>query len=402
MQNRLRALRNAYPGQFWLMFAGMLISTVGSSMIWPFLMIYVSERLSLPLTAAASLMTINAACGLLVSFIAGPVVDRLGRKWVMVFSLISNGLGYFLMSRADSLLMFGALMALQGAVNPLYRIGSDAMMADLIPPEKRPEGYSLLRMSNNIGISVGPAIGGLIASSSYTMAFYGAAIGLASYGLLISFFARETLVRAENAVQAVKERFGGYGRVLKDRPFVVFNLIFTLNSMCASMVWILMPVYAKHNFMISERYYGLIPTTNAIMVVLFQYLVTRLTRTHRPLPVVTLGAAFYAFAVGTVALAQNFWGFWISMVIMTIGELILAPTATTYVANKAPADMRGRYMSLYGLTWSVAAGIGPLYGGLLGDNLGPRFTWYGAAVVGWIGVIMFILLSKRERQDAPA
>ena len=58
-----RLFKLDFPRQFWLLFWGMLISTIGGSMIWPFLMIYVSERLNLPLTTA-SLMTINATWGL--------------------------------------------------------------------------------------------------------------------------------------------------------------------------------------------------------------------------------------------------------------------------------------------------------------------------------------------------
>ena len=115
--------RAEYPRQFWLVFWGMLISAVGGSMIWPFLMVYVSERLNLPMTATASLMTLSAATGLVASFIAGPIVDRLGRKWIMVISLILNALGYVFMSQAQTLPQFAVLMAINGIVNPLYRIG---------------------------------------------------------------------------------------------------------------------------------------------------------------------------------------------------------------------------------------------------------------------------------------
>src|SRR4030042_5986564 len=145
------------------MFCGMTISTVGARMIWPFLMIYVSGKLGLPRTTVAFLMTINSIAGLCSSFLAGPIIDRVGRKGVMVFSLAANGLAYFLLSRADALPEFALLMALSGTVNPLYRIGGDAMMADLVPPVNRPDAYALLRMSNNIGLSIGPALGGFIA-----------------------------------------------------------------------------------------------------------------------------------------------------------------------------------------------------------------------------------------------
>src|SRR5659263_47970 len=151
----LSSFRNAlkiYPRQFWLLFVGMLISTTGASMIWPFLMLYVSKRLSLPLTQTATLLTINAVMGLIFSFVAGPITDRFGRKWVMIISLAVNGTCYIFMSFADSYASFAILQALMGAFNPLYRVVADAMTADLIPQEQRPEAYSFMRMSNNLGV----------------------------------------------------------------------------------------------------------------------------------------------------------------------------------------------------------------------------------------------------------
>ena len=394
---RLRKLIASYPRQFWLMFCGMLISTIGSSMIWPFLMIYVSDRLGLPLAISASLMTISSFMGLISSFIAGPIIDRLGRKWVMVFSLLLNAGGYFFLSQAHSLPMFALLMGLNGAVNPLYRVGADAMMADLVPPEKRVDAYSLLRMSNNLGIALGPTIGGFIASASYNLAFYCAAAGLSLYGLLMAVFAIETLPQhAGQAVERVAERFGGYGAVLRDKPFIRFTINFTLVQMCAALIWVLLSVYTKHNYGISERQYGLIPTTNALMVVFLQVAVTQVSKRFPPFKVLIVGALFYTAAVFSVALGQGFWAFWLSMVIMTSGELLLVPTSSTYVANLAPADKRGRYMSIYGLTWSVASGISPVGGGLLSDNLGVKAPWLGGSLVGLVSVMGFLWLSRHH------
>jgi MFS family permease len=392
---RLRRAKEEYPHQFWLLFWGMMISTVGASMVWPFLMIYVSEKLDLPLSTVTTLMTVNAISGLIFSFIAGPVADRVGRKRIMYISLISDGLAFLLLSQADSYPAFMALMALRGAINPLYRVGADAMMADLIEPEKRPDAYSLLRMSNNIGISIGPSIGGFIAGVSYNLAFFIAAIGMVTYGILVIVQARETLPKHQSRPQV--EKFGGYGRVLSDRPFISFVLAFLLNTVVASMIWVLLSVYAKKNFGVPESQYGFIATTNALMVVFLQFAVTQITKRHTPLPVMAIGALFYAIGGASIALGAGFWGFWMSMVIMTIGELIVTPTGSTYAANRAPADMRGRYMSIYGLTWSVASGIGPLLGGFLNDNIAPVAIWYGAGIIGLSSVLAFIMLARRNR-----
>jgi len=85
---------------------------------------------------------------------------------------------------------------------------------------------------------------------------------------------------------------------------------------------------------------------------------------------------------------------------MSFGELLLVPTATTFAANLAPADMRGRYMSLYSLSWQLAAGVGPLIGGLLNDLVSPRSTWFGGGVIGLAAAAYFLWSGTRQRADA--
>jgi len=397
--NRLQGIASRYPRQFWLMFFGMLLSTVGASMLWPFLMLYVSEKLEIPLATAGGLTTLNAAVGILSSFfIGGPITDRVGRKGVMVVSLITNGLAYLVMSRANSLPAFAILMSITGAVNPLYRVGGDAMMADLIPPEQRADAYALLRLSNNVGVAIGPAVGGMLIAASYSIAFYCAAAGLIAYGLILTLFARETLPAGASLSRV--EPLGGYDKIARDRRFMPFVGALTLTQMCATLMWVLMAVHAKQQYHVPENLYGLIPTTNALMVVFFQVAVTQVTKRHPPLKILTVGALFYAAGVGSVSLARGFWGFWLSMVIMSIGELIVVPTSSTYAAGLAPADMRGRYMSIYGLTWPAALGIAPVMGGYLGDTFGPVTTWYGGLVAGLLSIVWFTALHRRARSGS--
>jgi MFS family permease len=384
-----------YPRQFWLLFWGMLLSTIGSSMIWPFLMVYASERLNLPLTQTATLVTLNAAASLLMTFAAGQITDRVGRKLVMVLSLLSNAVVYLFLGHATTYTQFAILMLMLGASNPLYRVGADAMLADLIASEKRADAYSILRMSNNAGIAIGPSVGGFLAAASQYLAFYFASTGLFIYGLLILFFAVETLpVTGREQRTREDERWGGYDRVFRDKPFITTTINITFGLITASLMWILLPVYATKVIGIPKQLYGFIPTTNALMVVLLQVLVTQWTKKHPPMRMLAMGMSFYAVGVGSVILGTGFWGFWTSMVIITIGELIIVPTGSTFVANLAPADMRGRYMSIYSLTWSLSIGIGPILGGFLSDNFGPATTWYGGLMIGMISSVLFLVFER--------
>jgi MFS family permease len=408
MFNRLKILYNDYPRQYWLMITGLVIATAGGSMIWPFLLIYVSGKLDLPLSTIAALISINAGTGLISSLIAGALADKIGRKVVMNFSLTVTGLAYFLLMRAETYPQFVALMIMIGLSNPLYHVGADAMLADMIPSEKRTDAFAINRIANNAAFALGPAVGGFLATRSYDLAFYGAGTGFLTYSLILFFLARETLniqnvpkVPLEDIVappkpsgRSIASQTEGYGRVFQDKGYMSFVGLLSLGLIAPTMLWILMPVYAKTNYGIPEALYGWIPTTNALMCVFVQYLVTSLTRQHRTLPVLGIGMFIYALGVGSVALMSSFWGFWLSMVILTFGELTLVPTASKYVADLAPANLRGRYMSIHWLGWGLARTLSPIIGGFLNDNIAPRAIWMGGLLIGLTSTIGLFLLSR--------
>jgi MFS family permease len=401
--NSLRNLYNEYPRQYWLMITGIVISTAGGSMIWPFIVIYASGKLHMPLSTVAALISINAGTGLIASFVAGTLADKIGRKVVMVFSLTVNGIAYLLLINAVTYLHFAGLMVLIGLSNPLYQVGADAMLADMIPSEKRTDAYAINRIANNAAFALGPAMGGFLATRSYNLAFYGAALGFMTYSLLLFFQAKETLVITEHHDTTTpltgKEVFKSYSRVFQDRAYMTFVALVSVGLIAPTLMWILMPVYAKTNYGIPEGLYGWIPTTNALMCVFVQYFVTRITRKHKTLPVVGVGMLIYALGTGSIALMTGFWGFWLSMVIITLGELTLVPTASKYVADIAPADLRGRYMSMHWLGWGLARTLSPIIGGFLNDRISPHAIWIGGLLIGLVsvsGIFLFNYLSSTQ------
>ncbi len=398
LNDRIHQLFSLYPRQFWLVFFGNLLSTVGTSMIWPFMMVYASQKLDLPLTAVAGLLTINSVMSLLSSFVAGSLADRTGRRKVMIIGLLLHGIVYLFFNLASTFWAFAFLMAVSGFVNPIYRVGVDAMVADLIPQHNRPDAYALLRMGNNIGIALGPTIGGFLATQSYTIVFFCAAAGLIFYGLLTLFFSKETLVKSVENTSTNAEKLGGYDRVLRDSQFLTICIAFTVISIASSLVFVLLSVYTKTQFAIPENEFGFIMATNAAMVILFQVIVTRIAKRFSPYPVMVLGAFLYSLGVGSMALWSSTPAFIVGIIIMTSGELLLVPTTTTLIANLAPQDMRGRYMSVYGLTWGIASGIGPVMGGFLNDQIAPVSIWYGGFIIGMSGMLLFAILAVRQKK----
>jgi MFS family permease len=386
-----------FPRQYWLILGGILLAETGSSLIWPFMTIYIRRTLGIPLAVAASLMTITSVTTLISSFITGPITDRIGRKGMMVTGLAVIAAIFTAMAFTNTLAGWALIMFLRGMFIPIYRVGADAMVADLTNPNNRPEAYSLMRMMSNAGIAIGPTIGGFLAAHSYTTSFFSAATAFLIFSALILFFARETLPARSPSIES-EHHSGGFKPVLRDRPFLALVGTYTLTIMGNAVVMLLLSVYAKENYGIPESQYGFIMATNALMVVLFQYPVTTITKKYSSLPVLAVGALFYTVGIGGVAYGSTFWSFWICMVILTIGELIMSPTATTLVANMAPPDMRGRYMSIFGLNWGVGVGIGPVVAGFFSDNFFPSAMWYVGAIFALLSTAGFLILNRINRK----
>ena len=137
------------------------------------------------------------------------------------------------------------------------------------------------------------------------------------------------------------------------------------------------------------------------MCVFIQYSVTQITRKYKTLPVTGVGMLIYALGVGSVALMNGFSGFLLSMIIITFGELTIVPTASKYVADVAPAHLRGRYMSIYWFGWGLARTLSPLIGGYLNDAFFPQAIWIGGLLIGLTSTVgLFLLNSMTKRKLA--
>jgi Arabinose efflux permease len=302
---------------------------------------------------------------------------------------------------AQTYWQFALIMVFRGIFQPLYRVGSDAMIADLVPTGQRADAYALVRLSKNLGIAMGPALGGILAARSYSITFSIAAGAALFFGILIAVYALETLPeKAHKAQEKLAKHLKAYQDIWQDRLFISFVLGFILRQISGSILWILLGAYTKDNYGLPENIFGLIPTTNALMVVFLQLYVTRKTSRFNPLGVMAVGTFFYGIGVGSIALGNGFWGFWMSMIIVTLGELMVIPTASTFTANRAPEHMRGRYMSLLAISWGAGSMVGPLLGGLLNDTFSPKAIWYGGGGAGLLGALVYLILLLRNERTS--
>jgi MFS family permease len=390
---RLPTIVHEFPRQFWILFGGTLINSIGSGIVFPFLTLYLHEQLHFSLTLVGFALTLWAGSQVVGQLLGGSLSDQFGRKKLMVFSLGSSALLLPVFGLADTFASSAMIAVLLGLTGAMYQPARDAMVADLVGAEKRPQAYGLVRVANNLGIAIGPAIGGFLASRSYLLSFVVSAVATLIFFLVTLVLIHETrpAIVLDRSAQA---RPGRFLDILENRPFVLFIGATTLVIMAAVQMMTILPVYMKDQFGLSESYFGWVMTTNAAMVVLFQFLITRATARFPRLPLIACGALFYAAGVGSVLAGDAFPHFVAAMAVATIGEMIVAPTSTTITADLAPANLRGRYMSVLGLTWSLGFGVGPALGGVVSEHLAPRALWPIMACLALAGGLVYLILAR--------
>jgi MFS family permease len=387
-----------YPREFWFLFWGVFINRISASIIWPFLTVYMYQKLGVPLATVTLIMSLPAIFSILSTTIVSSIMDKIGRKGAMVGGMIGSGLVFFGMAYANGLPAWIILIALHGTFIPIFNIGVNAMVADLIAPTERSSAYALIRTVANAGIAIGPIIGGLLTTISFELAFVTTSLAYLGMIILSYFFLPETKPESEKPKRGIG--LGDYSVILRDGQFIAFLLIYFLVLMAYSHIFSLLPVYVHENFGLPENQYSLIVTVNAVMVVLFQYLVTKYTERFGDFTVIVAGALLYGIGLFSVAFGSVLWHFMLSMALLTVGELVINPTATSLVANIAPENMRARYLGLLSLGYSIGSGFGPVIGGLLNDAIAPVAMWYGAATMAFMGALAFFMLSQvwRDRE----
>ena len=239
------------------------------------------------------------------------------------------------------------------------------------PEEQRQEGYAILRVTANLSITIGPAIGGILAGINFLLLFIiDAAISTVA-AFFMFLFIRET--RHPGSASAPSESLivtmQGYATVFKDKFFLAFLLIGTIGILAYTQMNTTLGVYLRDTHGITEQKYGLLISLNAAMVVLFQYAISKRSRPYPPLLVMAAGGLLYAAGFSMYGYTQIYPLFMLAMAIITLGEMVQAPVSTSWVSTRSPEDMRGRYMAIYGLSWLFPETLGVTLGGLVMDNL---------------------------------
>ena len=164
-----------YDRRLWMLFGGRVIAATGFSIVMPFLSIFLYTKMGVPMTIVGMIFLGNALSGAVGQIIGGELADRLGRRPVMWTSMAVRGAVFLLLSLAIAemvdLRLISALLMVSSFTGSLFEPATNAMVADLVPPGRRLEAYSILRVGQNIGWTLGPLLGGILAMLSYASLF---------------------------------------------------------------------------------------------------------------------------------------------------------------------------------------------------------------------------------------
>ncbi len=399
---QLQAVFHEYPSQFWLVVGGSFIDRLGGAMLFPFFTLYLTKKFGISMTTVGIVFFVFATSSFVGSLIGGGLTDRLGRKRMLLFGLVMSALSSLLMGVIDDLTLFVFAVLLVGVLADSAGPAQQALVADLLPEEKRASGFGILRVVFNLAVVIGPLIGGLLAASSYMLLFVSDAVTSLITAGIMAVALKETWKPSQTAgepQESMGKTFRDYGKVLEDTAFTWFLLASALMVLVYVQMNTTLAVYLRDVHGVDERGFSYILSLNAAMVVLFQFPITRRIEHYRPLMVMTVGTLLYAVGFAMYGFVEAFPLFLFAMAIITIGEMFVSPIGQAIVARLAPEEMRGRYMAVFGFSWVLPFAIGPLIAGLILDNLNPDLLWLYAGTVGLIAAAAYYSLELRVRRS---
>jgi len=395
-RRRIRSIYYEYRRSFWILVGATFIDRLGGSLLFPFFALYITKKFNVGMTEVGVLFALFSLSSFVGSFLGGALTDRVGRRAMLVFGLLASSFSTLLMGFVESLEVFYVLALLSGIFTDVAGPAHEAMVADLVPEEKRAEGYGILRVGFNLAVTIGPAIGGFLATRSYQLLFISDAVISTITAGIVFFFIKETKPKTQPGTkpESVGTTFKGYGRVLRDGTFMLFVFTCILMGLVYMNMSTTLGVYLRDVHSVPESGYGTLLSINALMVVVLQFPITRRISDKPPFLMMAFGTALYAIGFAMYGMVTESIMFVLAMVIITVGEMIVAPVSQSLTARFAPADMRGRYMAIFGISWGIPFMIGPLLAGLILDNFNPNLLWYAAGLVGLLAVLGFSYLQR--------
>jgi MFS family permease len=378
------------PRESWLIALATLVNRAGT-MVMPFLVLFLTRDRGLAPSRAGLAITVYGVVALLWA----PVVGRLGDIWgqlrvvkASLFTTTAVLLGIPLLHSYGAILCGLVVLAL---VSEPVRTATMALVSHLAPPQRRRQAFALNRLAVNLGMSIGPTVGGFLADVSFRSLFWvdAASCFLAGTVLVVVPFRAPQHFHDPTTVPS--------GSALKDRK-LLYALLALLPVLLVFFQHVsTMPLFLVEGLGFRPWVFGGLFTVNTLVIVLSEVRLN--TRTgHWPYArslatgalLATLGFAALAFARSLTAVVGT-------VLVWTVGEMILFPSAAAYFSEISPPSRRGEYLGYYTMAFGIAFSAGPWLGTVVLERWGGVVLWALCFPVGCLSVWALARVSGRER-----
>jgi MFS family permease len=385
----------ALPRAFWALWACQLVNRLGG-FVQPFLVLYLTQDRHLSVDTAGAVAAAVGAGSVASQFIGGWSSDRIGRRRTMLAGFLGTAAALVALGSATTMTAIWVAAFAVGLMSDLFRPAVSATVADLLGPRERVRAYGLLFWAVNLGFSVSTVTAGTLARFGYGVLFWVNAATSVVAALIIWRMVPET-----RPVEARESRRAIFPVAIRD---VTLLLVIVINIAYATVYfqgYSTLPLVMAGDDLGSSTY-GLVIALNGVVIVLLQPFVVRYLGARDRSVVLATSMLVVGLGFGLGAAVHDWWGYGLSVVVWTLGEIGFAAVFGAVVADLAPVDLRGGYMGLTGTAWGVGLIAGPLLGTRVLDGAGRTTLWAGCAALGFalFAAQMAIAPSLRRRAES--
>lgn len=393
LRSTVELYRKSFSGlskDIWLLALISFINRAGT-MVVPFLTVYLTHEKHFTLEQAGWIMTCFGMGSILGSFAGGKLTDRFGYYPVQLWTLTLSGLVFILLLRMDSIIELGIATFALSAVADAFRPANLAAVAIYSTPENRTRSMSLIRLAINVGFAIGPALGGLLAASvGYKWLFWVDGLTCIAAAVMLRILLKPQVSHREAKAQTVQTE-PVTRSVYRDYPYLLLIGSTLLTAIAFMQMFSTYPVFLKSAFSLNEDGIGALLAFNGLMIGLvempFVYTLERRFsgRALMGAGYLLIGLSYAVFNI----FGSNAWVPWLSIFIITIGEMLYLPFTNSLAMSRGTAANRGQYISLYTMTFSVSQIVAPLLGFYLAGKWDFHVAWWviaGLCLTSYLGL----------------
>ncbi len=331
----------------------------------------------------------GAVCG---AFLGGKFTDRIGFHRVQLITLTGGGILFILLGLMKSYPLICIFTFVLSLVNDAFRPANNSAIAQYSRPENRTRSYSLNRLAINLGWAVGGTLGGFIASFNYHLLFWIDGFTNITAALLLYYLLKPADRRVKETVSTPRPL--AENSPLKDKKFTLFTVLVILYGLCFYQLYSTIPVYYKNVYHLSEAYIGVLMGLNGLIIVgIEMVLIFHLESKNKTLLFISHGLVLTALSfLVYIFLPQLAITALVSVILVTVGEILAMPFMNNYWASRASVHNRGQYAGYYAMAWSLSQVLGPTGGTWIAGHWGFDILWWITAVLCAITALLFRVL----------